>query len=144
MKQLHKFLCLPQSKKNLLIICFLSLIFIKICLFFLRFNIIEKIIAKTAGGLRFKKAFSVEDINWVVSVLSRHLPFAVTCLPRSLAVQFLLKLNGDDSNVCIGITKNNENKLEAHAWVESKGIVVTGDKNLARYIPLVSSKEINS
>jgi len=42
------------------------------------------------------------------------------------------------SELKIGVMKPVDGRLEAHAWLESGGIVVIGDFQLGRYVPLVA------
>ena len=76
---------------------------------------------------------SSDRIPWAVEVASRYVPFA-TCLTRALAVQMLFTREGYPAHLCIGVAKSKEYRLEAHAWVESEGRIVTGDlKDISRF-----------
>ncbi len=46
-----------------------------------------------------------------------------TCLPRALVLRLLLRRQGLDARVRIGVRKQGDG-LDAHAWVEYQGIVV--------------------
>jgi hypothetical protein len=41
----------------------------------------------------------------------------------------------------IGVLRDQKEKFQAHAWVESSGIVVIGGLELERYEPLTSKEE---
>ncbi len=59
----------------------------------------------------------------IVSIAARHGPVKADCLPRSVMLCWLLRWRGIDSNLHIGVRKGNA-KMEAHAWVERKGVVL--------------------
>jgi hypothetical protein len=61
-----------------------------------------------------------------------------SCLPRALAAQLLLRRGGIPAELCIGVRRGAAGKLEAHAWVESRGVVVIGEKgaDLESYVEL--------
>jgi len=76
---------------------------------------------------------SSNRIVWAVETASRYVPFA-TCLTRALVVQMLFAKEGYPAHLCIGVVKSKEDRLEAHAWVESEGRIVTGDlKDISRF-----------
>lgn len=65
-----------------------------------------------------------------------------TCLARALAAERLLRAQGCDSTIVIGVAESGAlgdaaPPLDAHAWVESAGLVVVGDGELGRYRSLV-------
>ena len=60
-----------------------------------------------------------------------------TCLTRSLAAAILLRFAGLPHRMVIGVNKNADQGLSAHAWVVSGGHIVAGYlPNLADYIAL--------
>jgi len=55
------------------------------------------------------------------------------CLAQALTAELLLRRAGQPASVSIGVAPDGE-PLDAHAWVESNGIVVTGDSaDIGRY-----------
>ncbi len=49
------------------------------------------------------------------------------CLARALTAELLLRRSGQSVRVTIGVAPDGT-PLDAHAWVESAGILVTGDR----------------
>lgn len=77
-----------------------------------------------------------DELAWCIEAASRYVP-AATCLVRSLAAQALLRHNGHQSTLRIGVARGPRGALDAHAWVECDGKVVVGEvENLGRYTPL--------
>src|SRR5712692_10631629 len=59
----------------------------------------------------------------MVSAADRHGPVHPSCLAKSLTLWWLLGQQGISSHLRIGNRKENE-KFEAHAWVERDGIAL--------------------
>ncbi len=68
----------------------------------------------------------------------RSLPGS-SCLARSLAAEVLLRLGGHPARLTIGVASGGASgvPLDAHAWVESGGIVVAGEGELDKYTAIV-------
>jgi hypothetical protein len=82
----------------------------------------------------------IESIVWSIVVARQYVPVA-TCLTQALAGQILLTQHGEPALLRIGVAKNEAGKLEAHAWVESRGRIVIGAlPELVRYTPLPSAQ----
>jgi len=66
----------------------------------------------------------------------------VKCLARALATQVLLRHS--PAHLCIGVARR-KGQLQAHAWVESQGRIVSGGlRDLWRYTRLPSLEEKDS
>ena len=79
---------------------------------------------------------SVNQIKWAVSAAGHSVPKA-TCLPQALASQYLLVKYGYPADLQIGVARDKDGKLEAHAWVVSENQTVLGEvRELDRFIPL--------
>ncbi len=79
-------------------------------------------------------------VRRAMSRAERSLPGS-TCLARSLAAEWLLREQGLGAKLSIGVATaapGAELPLDAHAWVESEGLVIAGDGELDRYAALVS------
>jgi hypothetical protein len=66
----------------------------------------------------------------LVATAARHGVCKATCLRQSLVVWFLLRRRGLPAELRIGARKV-EDRLEAHAWVESNGLCLDGTRGLA-------------
>ena len=58
----------------------------------------------------------VENHAWAVRAVGETLPWA-TCLPRSVALWWLLARRGIDTEIQFGVRRGDED-FTAHAWVE--------------------------
>jgi hypothetical protein len=79
---------------------------------------------------------SPERIAWAIAAASSCVP-ATSCLVRALAAQVLLTRRGYPARLRIGVAKGDGGRLEAHAWVEGPGSVVSGGlPDHMRYVAL--------
>jgi hypothetical protein len=79
--------------------------------------------------------YSAEQLSWAVRAVSQYVPRA-TCLTQALVLHILLRREGLQSRIRIGVSKD-AGHFEAHAWVESQDQVVIGDSGLQRYTPMM-------
>ncbi len=78
-----------------------------------------------------------ERTAWAVKVVARILP-GMNCLVVALVCQALLQRYGHSSRLHLGVCLANHSRLEAHAWVESRGKILVGDTgDLTRYTRLL-------
>jgi hypothetical protein len=81
---------------------------------------------------------AIPQLTQSVTAVSRYVPQA-TCLTQALAAQILLHRYGHPASLRIGVARSQSGKFEAHAWLESDGVVVIGGTEAElrrRYSPL--------
>lgn len=70
----------------------------------------------------------LREITEAIAHLSRFLaPLRINCLPQALVGQSLLNRKGFDVQLKIGVLKNRDDLLTAHAWLEYQGRVILGN-----------------
>lgn len=57
------------------------------------------------------------------------LPLECSCLPQALTGKFMLNRRGIESTLSLGLGKDENNKLFAHAWLTVNDVPVTGGKD---------------
>lgn len=76
----------------------------------------------------------VRTIAHLVGIASNHCPQPVTCLPRSLALWWLLRWHGIPCELRLGAT-HRDGQLDAHAWVQCAGAPLGEEPaHLSRYV----------
>ena len=68
---------------------------------------------------------TLSRITWAAAAVSRRLP-GTTCLAEALIARTMLRRHGYDATLRIGARNAVTTVLEAHAWVEYDGEVVSG------------------
>lgn len=71
-------------------------------------------------------------IAWMVRAVSRRLP-GTTCLHRALATRILLAEHGHESEMKIGVQRDEEGVFRAHAWIEIDGRPIRGSGPVKTY-----------
>lgn len=129
-RKLNSFFSLSFLEKFLLIQAIFLLPLIHLSLKLKGVKYTEKILTDLASKTKIKN----QDITLVfmtakmVKIASKYQSWA-TCLRRSLVLWYLLKKQGFDSKLCIGVRKE-KGDFEAHAWVEFQGIPLNENDHL--------------
>ena len=143
MGNLRKLLSLRPSERQLLLRSALLLLAARLGLWLLPLPTLRRLLAKlrpTESISPEGRSANIERIAWALAVASCYVP-AVTCLTQALAGQILLAQYGEPALLRIGVAKNEAGKLEAHAWVESRGrVLIGGSPDLFRYTRLMSGE----
>jgi len=74
---------------------------------------------RVLGG-RSRREISADRLAQLVGIAGRHHLRQMTCLPRSLALQALLRRQGIEADLRIGV-RREAGELRAHAWIEQAG-----------------------
>jgi hypothetical protein len=68
-----------------------------------------------------------------VATASRHLPWNCTCLVQAMAGKAMLKRRGVPSTLYLGVAKDGETRLQAHAWLRCGARILTGWQEMERF-----------
>ena len=68
----------------------------------------------------------VKRIVWAVNEASKYTPWESKCLVKAITAQRMLKGYKIYSTIYLGINKDGENNMEAHAWLRCGSMYVTG------------------
>ncbi len=60
--------------------------------------------------------------------LKRRLPWKVKCFEEAITIKKVLKSYGIESTLYLGVKKEGEQNLKAHAWLKAGDKVVAGEK----------------
>jgi hypothetical protein len=72
------------------------------------------------------------QVGWAISAAANRLPFACSCLVKSLGGRAMMRRRGLPSTLRLGVALNSAD-LSAHAWLESGDVTITGRKEAARH-----------
>lgn len=122
--------------RYLLIKTLILLGFVNLGLWLLPFSTLRRILDWIGKPNPRASRTPVHKIIRAVDVSTNFIPGA-KCLARALTCQVLMNQRGDSPELRIGVAKDEEGKLKAHAWIEDQGKVVIGYlNNLSSYTPL--------
>lgn len=66
------------------------------------------------------------EMVWAIERVGRYLVGKKPCLPQALALQWFLRRKGIVTRLHIGVKKDGEQGIAAHAWLEKNGRVLIG------------------
>ena len=75
----------------------------------------------------------LKRISWAVVATSRHMPWKRKCLAQAMAGKKMLQRRGIASTLYLGVAKEGENALIAHAWLRSGSRILTGARGRKKY-----------
>lgn len=117
------------------------LLTIKAALSFLPFRQVAAAVERIASAVARPRRAPVAPSRMIraVRAAGRRMFPDKPCLPEALAAVFLYRLRGIPADLRIGVALPGDSGLEAHAWVESQGRIVIGDRpGSPAYTPLPS------
>lgn len=144
MALLSRFVRLSTREQSVLLQATFLLAIIRIGLRTLPFATLRSILSKLAA-IRAHQDASTHDaigteIIWAVGAVGRHLPLIGTCLTQALATHVLLARRGLQSDLRIGVTRDQNGRFVAHAWLEQHGIILIGEDHAKDYTPMPALK----
>ena len=66
------------------------------------------------------------EVARLIQMAASRGPYRATCLPRSMLLWLMLRREGIDTAVRVGVRRKND-RLHAHAWIEYQGRSVNDD-----------------
>ena len=80
----------------------------------------------------------LDRLAWAVATASRHLPWDCFCLAQALAGKAMPQRRGEPSTLHLGLAKDGESQLQAHAWLPCGEGILTGRQGMAGF-PVIAS-----
>lgn len=74
-----------------------------------------------------------KKVRWAVSIMNKYTPWESKCLVQAMTAKIMLKRRGIKSTIYLGVARDEEGKMIAHAWLESCGIILTGAKGSEKF-----------
>jgi hypothetical protein len=116
-----------------------SLFLLKAAGFLLRFFLYQDVYKRIENLVPLAKPAAVEPdlekaaaIAAIVELAARRRLAQATCLRRSLVLWYLLRRQGIDSEIRLGIRKQDDRAL-GHAWVEIDGHIINDDSETIQH-----------
>ena len=93
--------------------------------------------ADSVGGkeinLDSKQLELILVLNKNIRRIKRILPWKVKCFEEAIAAKKVLGKYKIETTIYLGVAKNEEKSLVAHAWLKSGGIFISGEKGHKKY-----------
>ncbi|MFQ5349576.1 MAG: lasso peptide biosynthesis B2 protein [Thermoanaerobaculia bacterium] len=142
--KLRKLFALPWADRALLAEAALALAASRLAVLLVPFRWIAPRLGETMAHTPREDPADPEllrRIGWSVSVASRNLPWTSRCLAEAIAGKMMLKRRGVPSTLYLGLAKQGEVDLEAHAWLRCGSRVLTGERVSEGYTVIASFAE---
>ena len=136
---LLKFVALPGQEQRLYCSATFWLLSVKAGLYLLPFSRINGWLTRLAHlNTQPAQGRKPQTVVRAIERISRALPrWRITCLPQAMVGYLLLRRQGFDVCLKIGVCKDATEQLTAHAWLEYQGRVLLGDLDeINQFIPV--------
>lgn len=140
-KRFVSFLKLSNKRKLLVILTFFLTGIIRLSILIIPFKKLASIMGEKMADSPFlvdetskRKAYVVGDIVRKVASIT---PWESKCLVQALTGQIILKLLKIPTTLYLGVSKNDSNQLEAHAWLRHGDLAITGGNQMPRFKEVV-------
>ena len=77
-------------------------------------------------------------VAWAVNKISKYTPWQSKCLVQAIAAKRMLQARQIVSTLYLGVKKSNSQQLEAHAWLRSGSLYLTGGQG-HKYFTVVAT-----
>lgn len=130
-KKLKKFFFSPWIQKVMLIEALILTGIVRFSILFIPFSKLARRIGKykeeSTKQLSDREKYIVYNVAWSVVAIAKRTPWESKCLVKALTAQIMLKQRKISSTLYLGVSKDNEKKLKAHAWLRCGEDIITGD-----------------
>lgn len=76
----------------------------------------------------------IQHITKAIRVMSRYTPWKSTCMVRAVAGLKMLEKRGIESTLYMGVAKDKQGRMIAHAWLRSGAYYVSGDDAMKGFV----------
>jgi hypothetical protein len=135
MQALKRFLHLSKQERLLVFQAAFAMYLIRLSLALFSLRTVHRLAVKITQ--RCDEPLSADRIVWAVRSAARFV-LGSSCLVQALAAQSLLVRHGYRPLLTIGVTKNEDSRLGAHAWVTCENEVLIGGHEAANYTALLN------
>jgi hypothetical protein len=76
----------------------------------------------------------IKHITGAIRVISRYTPWESTCMVRAVAGLKMLEKRGIESTLYLGVARDRNGQMIAHAWLRSGAYYVSGDDAMKGFV----------
>jgi hypothetical protein len=77
-------------------------------------------------------------IGWAVRATAPQAPWQSLCLAQALAAAAMLRRRRLSGSLYLGVAKDADGKVQAHAWLRCGDDILTGGRSYKRFIPITA------
>ena len=136
-ERISRLVRLAPRERRLLLRAWWQLLFVDIAL---RLVSVTRLLPRTAAATPTNPPLPLARIGWLLEVARRYSPLPSTCLKDALVLAQLLRAEGIDAAVKIGVARG-DGGLRAHAWVEHRGAPLFQSADGGTYTALLAATD---
>jgi hypothetical protein len=76
----------------------------------------------------------IQQVTKAIRVISRYTPWKSTCMVRAVAGLKMLEKRGIESTLYMGVARDKQGQMIAHAWLRSGAQYVSGDDVMQNFV----------
>jgi len=82
--------------------------------------------AQAAEAVTQQAQTQAQRVGWAVSAVARRTPWKSACLVQAIAAKAMLRRRGIASTLYLGLARDDNQTLQAHAWLSCGADMITG------------------
>ena len=137
MERLNKFINLDGMERRLLIEAFFWLGVAQLAVSLMPFRWLAPYLgvhmAESEGTVNPCHEDLLTKVAWAVRAAARNAPWEAKCLAQAITGKIILKCRRVPNTLYLGLAKENDRELIAHAWLRSGDVILTGFRGMQRY-----------
>jgi hypothetical protein len=137
LRALHKLRRRTWTERCLLVEALLWLGIMRIGVWLLSFRRITRLLGFSVGEqhspLIASQLTTTQRIGWAVRATAPHAPWQSLCLAQALAAAAMLRRRDLSGTLYLGVAKDGDGKIQAHAWLRCGNDILTGGRSYQRY-----------
>lgn len=75
----------------------------------------------------------IKEVFFTIKKIDKYAFWTTTCYTQAIAARLIFKRKNIKSQIFLGMTKDKDGQLLAHAWTKVEDLVITGGGNLNKY-----------
>lgn len=146
LKLIFKYLQISWSDKWLVLYVFILLAIVRSVLLLVPFRYITVYLGKhmeespcVEGNGDF-----IKRVGWAIQVASKYTPWESKCLVQAITGKVLLRHRRLQNTMYLGVAKDRDNQMIAHAWLRSGNKLVTGNCNSSLFTVVAKFADVGS
>jgi hypothetical protein len=131
-----KFFAIPPDERKLFLQSLRLLIYWKLVTIFLPMRIYRIWLGREQEESDTESRYPLPYIQSFARSMNRAvrtLPFEPKCLTEAIAAKRLLQKHGITSTLYLGVAKQENSSIIAHAWLRCGSNIITGRKGMSKY-----------
>lgn len=135
MGKIRKFWHMPWQQKCMLAEAMILSGWYRFCILHRPFSSLTKRMGE--AGLETERENGISQVArqaaWIVPAVCRHMPWESKCLVQALTARKMLTRRGISCTLYMGACRNEQDQMQAHAWLRSGNIYVVGGNGSGEY-----------